>query len=169
MQSDPELKAMTSIAAALEGLDPDVTRRVLRWAGERYGVKIPMQEEPQGGTAASSAGNGSGAEAFSDIASLMDAANPKYGSDKALVATYWFQVLNREQNVTGQQVNDELKNLGLGLSNVTDSFNTLINRKPALAQQVQKAGRSKQARKRYRLTEAGVRRVRALLAGQAEE
>jgi len=160
---------MSSVAAALEGLNPDVTARVLRWAGERYGVKMPTPERPSVSGSARSSSNGGSAEEYPDIASLMDAANPKYGSDRALVATYWFQAVKNEPNVTGQQVNDELKNLGHGLSNVTDAFNTLINRKPALAQQVQKTGRSKQARKRYRLTEAGIRRVRALISGQAAE
>lgn len=165
MELDPELKAMSSVAAALEGLEPDVTARVLRWAGERYGVKMPSA----GAAAEAAPGNGGAADEYEDVAALMDASNPKYGSDRALVATYWFQVVKKEPNVTGQQINDELKNLGHGLSNVTDAFNTLMNRKPALAQQVQKSGRSQQARKRYRLTEAGIRRVRAMIAGQASD
>jgi hypothetical protein len=165
MNDDPELKAMTTVARALEGLDPEVTARVLRWAGERYGIPMPTQQRTPN---AAGAGDNAVGE-YPDIASLMDAAAPRFGSDKALVATYWFQVVKGEANVTGQQVNDELKNLGHGLSNVTDSFNTLMNRKPALAQQVQKSGKSRQARKRYRLTEAGIRRVRAMVAGQAAE
>lgn len=166
MEHDPELKAMTSVAAALEKLEPDVTARVLRWAGERYGVKMPT---PAAEVLPAAAGDATSEGEYADVASLMDATNPKYGSDRALVATYWFQVVKKEPNVTGQQINDELKNLGHGLSNVTDAFNTLIQRKPALAQQVQKSGRSQQARKRYRLTEAGIRQVRAMIAGQASE
>jgi len=40
LMDDPELKAMTSIAAALTDLDEDTSGRVLRWAAERYGVSL---------------------------------------------------------------------------------------------------------------------------------
>ena len=39
-------------------------------------------------------------------------------------------------------------------SNITDSYNSLIKRRPPAVRQVQKSGTTKQARKRYRLTES---------------
>jgi hypothetical protein len=167
MEHDSELKAMSSLTQALDGLEPEVTARVLRWANERYGISLP----PRGKGAAAGVGGGTdpGNVDFPDIASLMDAATPANGPDRALTAGYWFQVVKGEADFTGQAVNDELKHLGTGLPNVTESFNSLMKRRPALAMQVQKSGKTKQARKRYRLTEAGTRRVRALIAGTAAE
>ena len=160
---------MSSLTKALDDLDEEVRARVLRWASERYGVSAaaPRLRTPDAG-GASNAPDPSMLE-FPDVAALMDATSPKTGVDRALVAGYWFQALKGESDFTGQAVNDELKHLGVGLPNVTDSFNTLMRRKPALAMQVQKSGRSKQARKRYRLTEAGLRRVRALMVGASTE
>jgi DNA-binding PadR family transcriptional regulator len=45
----------------------------------------------------------------------------------------------------------------------------LMKRKPSLVMQTAKAGRSAQARKTYKLTAAGVREVKAMIAGASEE
>jgi len=63
-------------------------------------------------------------------------------------------------------VSTELKNLGHGVANITRAFNDLKARRPALAIQVQKSGRAKQARKKYKITEAGLTKVRKMLLGQ---
>ena len=79
-----------------------------------------------------------------------------------------FQVINEHPSVTGQQVNDALKNLGHAMSNITDAFTSLIRRKPQLAMQVEKTGSSKQARKKYKLTIAGINEVKKLLTPEEE-
>ena len=81
-----------------------------------------------------------------------------------LTATYWFQKIEGTENVTAQQVNNELKNLGSSPSNITEVFTDLIDRKPALVRQVAKSGTSKQARKKYRLTTEGIRSVENKIA-----
>ena len=65
-----------------------------------------------------------------------------------------------------QEVNNELKDLGHEVSNITVAFTTLQNRKPHLARQVKKTGTSKQARKRYKLTIKGMRKVEQMLRGE---
>jgi hypothetical protein len=40
MKRDPEVEAMGKLAEALDGLDAEQQARVLRWAADRYGVKI---------------------------------------------------------------------------------------------------------------------------------
>jgi hypothetical protein len=39
--SDPEIEAMAAVSTALKDLDEDVQGRVLRWAAERFEVKLP--------------------------------------------------------------------------------------------------------------------------------
>lgn len=84
---------------------------------------------------------------------------------KPLVVGYWFQVLQGEQDLDGFQINKELKHLGHGVSNITTALSSLIDRKPQLVIQTRKSGNSKQARKRYRLTDAGIKAVERMLAG----
>jgi hypothetical protein len=154
-----EVEAITVVDRALSELDDDVAARVLRWASEKYGNSAPraaldepvIQAPPQP------------TDQFVEIADLMAAAGPKSGVERVLVGTYWFQVINGHPNVTGQQVNAALKNLGHAVSNITDAFSNLIGRKPQLAMQVEKTGSSRQARKKYKLTVAGIDEVKRLL------
>lgn len=159
-----EVEAITAVDRALSELDEDVAVRVLRWATDKYGQQMP--EEPP--VEATSAAPVEPIERFEEIADLMAAAGPRNGVERVLVAAYWFQVINEHPSVTGQQVNDALKNLGHAMSNITDAFSSLIRRKPQLAMQVEKTGSSRQARKKYKLTIAGINEVKKLLAPEGE-
>jgi hypothetical protein len=159
-----EIEAMRQIQDALDGLEPDEVERVVVWTADYAAKKLGASvRSPAVGRGGGSRDHGEPSREFERIGDLMDAAEPGSGSDHALVATYWFQQLQGNENVTGQQVNDELKDLGHGIANITDAFDTLQGRRPALARQVEKSGTARQARKRYRLTQAGIRRVEQML------
>lgn len=159
-KQDSELEAMRLIHETLEGLaDEDARRRVLHWAAGRYGTDI--RNSAPGTTPESQTGRG-----FSDFPSLFDAARPRTGEERALVAAYWFQTAQGHADLDSQSVNTALKNMGHGDTNITSSFSRLQRRRPALILQVQKSGRARQARKKYRLTAAGSREVEGMLAGR---
>lgn len=157
-----ELDAMRSIADALNGLDQEAIERVLRWVREKYRVS-GQRFEPGMTQAAQSAGS----EArFSDPASIVAAANPQTGTERALVVGYYFQVIEGQTDLDAQAINRELKHMGYGLTNVTNTLSSLMNQKPQLVIQTRKTGTSFQSRKRYRLTHEGIQRVRQLLGGK---
>jgi hypothetical protein len=62
-------------------------------------------------------------------------------------------------------VNKELKNLGEGILNITSALDALKAQKPALALQLKKAGKSRQARKTYKVTVAGLKFVENMIRG----
>ena len=158
MNTDPEIEAMTKIQAALNQLpDPEATARVLRWAAARFGTPALGEAEQPEDTG------------FSDVSNLFDVADPKTEAERALVVGYWFQEVGGAAAFTGQQVNTELKHLGHPIGNVTVAMNNLMNRTPRLALQTYKSGKAKQARKRYKLTVEGVRRVEAMLRHEQVE
>jgi len=96
--------------------------------------------------------------------------NPGTESESVLVAAYWHQVVQGVEHLDSQSLNAGLKNLGHGVGNVTRACSSLMRQKPALMMQVRKSGSTKQARKRYRLTAAGIQRIREMLtAGAAQE
>lgn len=78
---------------------------------------------------------------------------------------YWFQEIVGDSEFESAKLNRELKHMGHGLSNVTKALNSLIGKKPSLAIQTKKSGSSKQARKKYKLTHAGVQKVQEMLQG----
>ncbi|MEH6525891.1 MAG: hypothetical protein V7723_07430 [Sneathiella sp.] len=169
MNEDKEIAAMMAITGALDAFDEDdksTVQRILRWAGDRYLVKVTGQHEPPAGLQDSgdASDNLLGLE-FSDIADLYDAARPKTDVERALVAGYWMHTGEAKSEFPSQDANSHLKNLGHGLKNITDSLNSLKAKKPALVMQTAKSGSSKQARKKYKLTTAGHTYIKSMLAG----
>lgn len=169
-----EVKALETVGGALEGLDETARQRVLDWAVERFGMPGRGSHPLRAG---SKSGGGKSDDhpplaahqgQFASISELFDSANPDSGPDRALVAGYWFQSLQGAETFAGQQINDELKHMGHGLVNVTKTLTDLAGRSPSLVRQVQKIGKSKQGRKRYRLTLEGERRVQRLMTGDRQ-
>jgi hypothetical protein len=154
---DPELHALTAISSLLADLSDDSQARIVHWLSSRY--RIP------GPTAISQSSSVSEFDAeFPDMATLFVAANPSTGSEKALIVAFWLQEHEHHDEWEGFAVNTELKHLGHGLKNITDALNALIEHRPQLAVQVRKSGKTKQARKRYKLTIEGIRKVRQMVS-----
>lgn len=168
---DKELKAMVDLAAALSPIQDDnaAMARVLRWAVDRFRTKTV----PSGGvleldgTSSEDRQPQTGAR-FTDFADFFAAAGPNSEFEKALVGAYWFQKMQGVQDIDSQSVNRELKMLGHMVANITDSFNTLMGKKPALVIQTRKEGSLRQSRKKYRLTNEGLKYVEGMLSGKGE-
>ncbi len=171
---DLEISAMSQVSSALADLDDDARARVLDWAAKRYDVTLaPARRVDSRRSVEGEDGEGDGNDVasaeFSVFADLFDGAGPRTEHDRALVGGYWFQVVHGNADFQGQQVNDALKDVGHGVSNITEALGRLQNRTPALVRQVAKAGRTRQARKKYKLTTAGVTAVRAMLNPRTED
>lgn len=169
MSAEDEINAMKQIAAALEPLDESGRVRTLQWAISHFRGKSQLdfglpQDQPGQNKAGQLSG---GAPKFETFAELFEAANPSTEREKALVASYWAQICNSEPSFGSQSLNDELKDLGHGVGNITDALSALKDERPALVLQLKKSGTSKQARKTYKLTQEGIRRVHSMMSGEA--
>lgn len=100
---------------------------------------------------------------FTTFAELFDAASPTSNGEKALVAGYWLQVCEGAEGFDSQSANKELKHLGHGLPNITAALETLKKTKPSLVLQLQKSGKTQQARKKYKVTVAGLKKVEEMV------
>ena len=63
------------------------------------------------------------------------------------------------------RANRELKHLGHNVANVTVALTYLMQQKPALVLQLRKSGSTKQARKTYKVTTAGISAIKDRLNG----
>jgi hypothetical protein len=164
---DEELKAMGEVQRVLGNLEPATASRVARWVADRY--RAGPSARPLGRTAGPGP-DGEEINGVGDLATVYEAANPTTTRERVMVVTYWFQVAQGQSNVDSQRINTELKQLGHGLKNITSAFTELIRERPQLVIQVRKAGSTRQARKRYRLTTEGIKRVKALMtSGSIDE
>lgn len=160
---DKEIQALASLSSSFEQLDQAAIKRVLDWAAAKFNVTIGAAHSKEPAAVATSSARGS--EEFASFADLFDATNPATDKEKVLVAAYWLQEVEGNKEWASQPANDALKNLGHPLSNVTRALGEIQNSKPTLVMQTQKSGKSKQARKLYKLTAEGIKAVRKLLSG----
>jgi hypothetical protein len=103
----------------------------------------------------------------SDLAGFFHSFGTMAHTEQALVVAYWLQVVEGLQDFESQRVNSEMHQMGSKAANITRVMTLLIERKPSLIIQAGKSGSAQQARKRYRVSEAGLRRVREMMAGTA--
>lgn len=169
-EMDKELQAMVGLSNAMHPFGDDdraVVERILAWFNSKYG-HVPQKAAAaarfeMGGDIQNTVGVNT--KQFSNAAELFDAIDPKREYEKAITIGYWLQILKSQDGFAGMDVNRELKHMGHGISNITDAFDRAKEKKPALVVQTQKSGSSKQARKLYKLTHAGVRWVESRLNG----
>jgi hypothetical protein len=167
--NDPELKALGDITNALADLTEEQRRNVLLYVNARYGGQLPLMRRP------ATAGTEPGvtlpdAAQYADIGDLFDTANPQTEEERVLVIAYWIQAIEGVENFEAFPVNKYLKHLGHPVSNITRALEAMIHQTPRLILQMSKSGTAKQARKRYKVTREGIKRVQAMLVqGNGED
>lgn len=145
---DVELDAMQKAAAALAPLDVPARARAIAWLIDRFGG-APVSRP--GSNAPSHPGR---SEEFEDFADLYHAVAPATDKERAVAAAYWLK-LGGVPQFQSAEINLMLKNLGHGVGNITDALGAAIKEKPSLIIQIKKSGNSRQARKIYKVTDAG--------------
>ncbi|QYU66778.1 hypothetical protein J4558_17655 [Leptolyngbya sp. 15MV] len=163
--NDPEVKAISDVTKALDELSEEQRRNVLLYVNARYGVKPAVAHPQSVGDSGSAAANVS---RYASIGDFFDAANPQTEAERVLVAAYWIQVVEGAEDFESFPVNKHLKHLGHPVSNITRAFDSMIAQTPRLILQTSKSGSSQQARKRYKVTREGVKRVQAMLNQQTD-
>jgi hypothetical protein len=167
---------MRAIEQALTPFDEAVIQRILAWANAKFlGTASPPAPvvrreavKPVGGgnvgvSADSASKTGPVCEKFASLAEFFHAIPVKTEGDKALVVGAWLQETAGVDSIEAFAVNKELRNLGYPINNITRAFDALIASRPALIVQIRKTGNSRQARKAYRVTDAGFKHLRQML------
>jgi hypothetical protein len=152
MNDDPEIEAMRKISETLCELDEESVQRVLRFGS----IALPDSR----GIAEQEDANDQDIDLT--LGELFARMAPKTESEKVLVMSYALKTLEGFEEVSALQVNKELTHLGHHIQNITRAFDGLKATKPQLMIQTRKSGTSKQARKTYKLTSAGIQRVQEM-------
>ncbi len=169
---DVEFAAMESVYKVLKPLEADSRQRVFEYIAAR--LEISAVRGKQSSSLVGSEENEEQLELeegstpqheFATLAELHDTANPRSIKERVLVAAYWLQVIEGADSFVSYSVNQALKDLGHGVSNMTGAFDALKRQTPALVLQLKKAGKSRQARKTYKLTKAGIVAVEEMIDG----
>jgi hypothetical protein len=151
-----ELEAMKVIVDALRPLTSESVRKVLRFVNDTYPSKGTAQVTPDEGQ--------ENQPTFLEFHELFDRAVPRTGPERALVAGYWLQVIQGNEEWDSLIVNRELKSLEHPSSNITRDLEVLVRRIPRWVHQTRKEGASQQTRKTYKLTNEGIKAVQRMIA-----
>ncbi len=160
---DPEIAAMAALAAALDPLPEEARARALSWARSRYGSTSGSAIPPA--ARVDEAGRYRALDSFPTLGELMGACSPDSDDRRALLAAAFISHGSEGGTFTGAQVNGGLKHLGHRVDNITRVLDALIAQRPAMVVQLRKSGASRQARKLYKVTDAGLQEVQRLIAG----
>lgn len=155
-----ELAAMQTIAEALNPLDEGARKRVFHWAQDFFNFEkngsvsaMPLARSFEKPTFDESDNS------FETFGELYSAIDPLTQEDKALTAAYWLQVIQGRESWQSADIQKELRELGYALSNVADSVSSAVNKRPQRVIQLKKSGSSRQARKTFKLSDAGKKYV----------
>ena len=165
MNMEPELRAMITVYEALQGLDNDAKVRVIGWVLSKFQLKtsegfLPVDGQDSGGPPGAQK---KGLVDFGSVADIFAVANPKNTADKAIVVAAYLQISKGGADISGREINKELTQMGHGVQNITRAVEPLIRKKPQLLIQTRKEGKTKQAQKKYRVTNEGFAFVKSLV------
>jgi hypothetical protein len=158
--TDPEIKAITEIAKAFTDLTDDQLQNVLLYINARYGTRKSAAHQRLTGFDSASP---MAATEHESIGDFFDAAAPQTEAERVLSVAYWTQVIEGASDFEAFPVSKHLKHLGHPVSNITRALDSMIHQTPRLIIQTNKSGRTKQARKRYKVTREGIKRVQSML------
>jgi hypothetical protein len=157
MKLEPELKAMGEVYSALKALEDDARQRVIDWVVGKFALK------PVTGQSGESFTEAIDLRSFESVADSFAHANHKSDPEKVLIVGAYLQQKQGNGELTGREINKQLKHLGHPVKNITNVISSLINKKPKLMIQTRKEGKSQQAQKKYKVTIEGFAAAKKLI------
>jgi hypothetical protein len=111
---------------------------------------------------------GLGLKRFRSIETLFLSSNVKTVPSKILLAAAYLQEKLNFEEISSFDINSRLKKMGYGVPNISSSLNSLLKKEPPLMILIGKAGDSKQAKRRFKVTEEGLQMARTYLRGRGK-
>lgn len=169
MDKDEEIEVMSTVYQAMKELGNDSQLRILNWLTDKFQLNRELNRLKEHKDKINDGSyKGSDIDRFSSIDELFSHVDPKGTGQKVLVVASFLQVKYQKTDLTGREINQDLRNLGHGVKNITAAIQPLIDRKPKLMIQTRKAGATKQAQKKYKVTSEGLKVVREMLQTKEE-
>jgi hypothetical protein len=160
-----DLKATEQILRILGSFSKPDQERIVRWVSEKLdlGSRVP-HSSPRATSIGAAIEERAAAPSstHSSVGEFLASARAKTDTERVLAVATYLQEYGGQTELTGAQINSELRHMGHGVSNITDVINTLKDKKPQLMIQTRKEGTTKQARKKYKVTAAGIEFMRGV-------
>lgn len=168
--TDSELTVMAECHKKMKHLTDEEKARVLDWLAKKFDIASTtlFQKKTQSSNASGGGESGNSLVDFTSLPDVFAVANVKTDQEKVLLASSYLQLKNGGADLTGREINQALKPLGQGVSNITNTITALMARKPKLMIQTHKSGKSRQAQKKYKVTTEGLAAAKKFLSETPE-
>lgn len=169
MLIDPEIEAIVKSYEVIKDLDSASKKRVITWLVNKFDLsgEIPSMN---GGTSSLLAGKATQVVELPEDLTGFDTAESLYNQiatktepEKVLVVAAYLQEKLELTELGGRRINTELKRMNQGVKNITAAISSLTKKTPPLMSQNKKEGSSPQAKKKYHVTEEGIKKVNEAL------
>ena len=174
MNRDPEIDALSQVYDSLIGLNHAQIRRIIAWCSSRFGLleekptveaTEPEMEAPVEPAEASEKPveiepeqiEPTGFMKFNTVKDLFFASDVRNVTSKILLVAAFLHEKDNSKEFSSYEINTRLKQVGDGVQNITNSINKLLDKEPPLLMQTEKMGDTKQAKRKFRITEEGLR------------
>jgi len=182
MYHDVEINALSTVYEALKGCDKTQIKRIIDWVtskfeldlktgqgevdgspkptpveafnGRKPGQVMHMSEETQPHTVASGI---KGFMKYHSLKEIFNASTTRSTGAKMLLAAAYLQEKENLKELSCYDISSRLKKIGEGVKHPSVTINILLSKKPTLLFQVGTQGTSIKSRKKFRVTEEGLR------------
>jgi len=177
---DPELNAMSYVYESLKSLDRKQMKRIIHWAEDRFGLtpaqmSVELTQQPQQvQTQITVSEAAAGAEPvvkeekndikhYDTALDLFSESNVQKVTSKILLMAAYLQERFNFKEISSYDINFRLKRIGHGVPNISSLLNGILRKKPPLLLQLETEGRTKQARRKFMVTNEGLKVARSYL------
>ena len=179
MGHDPEIVAMNKVYNVFRNLDNGKRKRIIHWLIDRFGLMgdkplhelthpiqkqtetKPMKKEKQ--EKAVKPLEKRGVKQYDTVLDLFSEAKIKKSTGKILLMAAYLQERHNFKEITTYDINFRLKRIKHGVTNISSLINGILKRKPQLLDEIKKEGQTKHARRKFRVTEEGLKVVKNYL------
>ena len=186
MALDPELDAMSQVFESLKDLDKKGIKRIIHWVKDRFcltGVRPadeltiqPVQgetvvirtgtrTEPMVKTVEKTTGKKDLIH-YDTVLDLFSESNVKKVTAKILLMAAYLQERNNFKEISSYDINFRLKRIGHGVPNISSLINGILRKKPPLLVQLDSESTSKQSRRKFTVSEEGLKLARSYIKGE---
>ncbi len=175
MLIDPEIEAIVKSYEVIKDLDSASKKRVITWLVNKFDLSGDLPATKGGASSALGRGVMQAGPGLAEIElpedltgfetaeGLYNQIATKTEPEKVLVVAAYLQEKLDLQELGGRRINTELKRMNQGVKNITAAISSLTKKTPPLMSQNKKEGASPQAKKKYHVTEEGIKKVNEAL------
>jgi hypothetical protein len=183
---DPEISAMNDVLDTLTNLDNGQRKRIVDWISARFKLKGAgtLQVPGEGQTAAApeiappvelmpeikrtrkpraKRTDEKDITDYETVLDLFSEANVKKVSSKILLMGAYLQEKLKFEEISSFDINSRLKRIKHGVTNISSSINGLLKKTPKVFEVIEKPGEEKVTRRKFRVTEEGLKQARSFL------